>query len=256
MKRFTSLPLIKVPKINIPKMKAPNFKLIKKTPDAPNLKGTPDAPNLKKTPDAPDAPTNTKRKPDADDAPDTKKKPDASDVPNKPPNKSKNFCMNNVSMCAQVGLGAGVAGFYGLKGWKNMKEEKKQCLSVCYPDDWQAYKENKISTPTYKTKNAVSPLNPDVKYSILYPDMKDNVCTLENLTKRGFNPGECDKFCDTTCDYDVTDVVGAAADAAKNDVFGVIEGGLKRVLGENYKWWLAGILVIILFLILLPILLK
>lgn len=139
--------------------------------------------------------------------------------------KSASFCTANPNHCLGAGIGATVTAYYTLESWQNLKEKKRQCLAICYPDD---YKTNRAN-PTYKTAD-------HPQYAPLYPQMKDQICTPENMTKKGAT--NCDEFCPGTCDYDFDDVVANIFPEAADDVAGVFSNIFGKVLGENWKWWL------------------
>jgi hypothetical protein len=176
--------------------------------------------------------------------------------------KAGKFCKDNPKTCAAGALGLGVGTFYGVKEWNKLTKEKKECLSVCYPDDWQEYKSGKIKTPTYKTKNAVSPFDNTVRYAALYPDMENQICTVENLTKKGLSSSSnnCKAYCENVCDFDITDVISGAVGSMKDDAQGAATGllgaSLTTMLGPNYKYYIMGIIGVLLLIVLFPFVMK
>lgn len=169
--------------------------------------------------------------------------------------ESASFCgkPGRMKYCVGAGVGAAVGGYYTLKAWNNLEDEQKQCLNVCFPDDWKTAKAQR-RTPTYKTKNAVHPNDNSIRYEALYPDMKDIVCTPRNMAKAG--KSNCDQFCKTKCDYDLDDLLKEAADNAGEDAGNIIEVFLNSVFGPNWKKWLIGIVMCIIMLVMIPLIIK
>lgn len=192
----------------------------------------------------------------------TKKAKKLATVRPKIPKKLKkvaSFCGKNPGTCAAGAAGLAIGGFYGVKQWEKLSKEKKECLNVCYPEDWQAYKSGEIDRPTYKDKSGVSPYDEEVHYAALYPALKDQLCTKANMLQKGVKNGDCKSFCEDVCDFNVTDVIGGAVGAMKDDVqgagLGLLGGGLETLFGPNVKYYLMGLLAVVVLLFLLPVLL-
>lgn len=151
--------------------------------------------------------------------------------------------------CVGAGVGAAVGGYYTLKAWNELEDDKKQCLNVCYPDDWKAAKAQR-RPPTYKTETAVNPNDNTIRYEALYPDMADTVCTPDNMAKSG--KSNCDDFCKTKCDYDLDDLLDEVLSKAGDDVGGIFD----KLFGSNWKKWLIGIAICLLFLLMIPLILR
>jgi len=144
-------------------------------------------------------------------------------------------CGKNVGLCA----GAGIAAYLVHESYKKLKKEKKQCLAICMPEDWDRYKEGLISQPTYKTKSAVSPYDPSLKYEALYPDNEDFICTKPNLLEDGFkltDKDSCDKFCQNVCDFTLNDVLSNAPRQGVELGSGILKG----VFGDIFDDMLSG----------------
>jgi hypothetical protein len=158
---------------------------------------------------------------------------------------SSGFCKgDSLKYCAGAGV---VGGYYTVNSWNQLKDDKKKCLSMCYPDD---YKENP-SNPTYKTQDAVSPSDPSIEYSFLYPEHADQLCTPENMLKEGAE--NCDEFCKNTCDYDFKDVIDGIFHEVGEDtggLFGSVGEFFKGLFGGNMLWILLLLCVPVLFLLL------
>jgi len=169
--------------------------------------------------------------------------------------KSANWCMKNGNFdkCVMGGLGMAVGGYYSLEAYEDLEDEKKQCLNLCFPDDYrEAVKSGRV--PTYKTENAVSPFDPEVKYAVLYPDLKDSLCTRENMTKLGVN--NCDDFCKVKCDYDLDDFFEQVAGNVADDAGGIIQGTMKAIFGDHWKIYVSLMFVVICVLLMIPFILK
>lgn len=160
--------------------------------------------------------------------------------------KSASFCSRNPKFCLAAAGGVAVTGFYTASAWNALEEEQRQCLSVCYPDD---YKTN--PNPTYKTRDAVSPVDHEIRYAELYPEMADTVCTPDNMAKSGAT--NCDQFCKSRCDYDFDDVVDQIFREVGEDAGSAFDGFFSSVLGDKWKWWLLLIVSVLLILITIPI---
>ena len=147
----------------------------------------------------------------------------------------KKTCSDNMMLCA----GAGVLGYLAYESYEDLKEEKKQCNNICMPDDWEDFKKGRKAQPTYKTRNAVSPHDPSLRYEALYPDNQDIVCTKPNMMEDGINPAKkdsCDKFCQNVCDFTLGDVltnVPSTAGSIFSDIFDDVFGS---VFGDGAKW--------------------
>lgn len=167
--------------------------------------------------------------------------------------KSKNWCMKNGNFksCVRGAVGAAVGAYYSLEAYNDLEEDKKQCLDLCFPDDYREAVKNG-RTPTYKTESAVSPFDPEVKYAILYPDLADSLCTRENMTKLGVT--ECDSFCKVKCDYDLDDFFAQVAENASEDVGNVLSRGLQSMFGDHWK--IIVLVVLCVLLLAIPLVLK
>jgi hypothetical protein len=142
-------------------------------------------------------------------------------------------CGKNVGLCA----GAGITAYLNYESYKELKEEQKQCLDICMPEDWGNYKKGRISQPTYKTIDAVSPNDPSLSYAELYPDNKDHVCTRPNLLEDGFQLNDkdsCDKFCQNVCDFTLRDVLTNAPTTGANMGADIIKKILKDIFGDIF----------------------
>lgn len=163
------------------------------------------------------------------------------------------LCTDNKALCA----GLGVAGYLAYDSYGKLKKEKKECLNVCIPDDWEKFKKGEIQKPTYKLENAVSPYDPEIKYSELYPEHKETVCTIPNMLSDGINPSDkdsCDVFCQNVCDFELTDVLSESAQTAGRGTRGILGGATEGLLPDfgNYVWILGGVIMalIVLFVVL------
>eukprot|EP00959_Pyramimonas_sp_CCMP1952_P040227 840867-Pyramimonas_sp.AAC.1 len=128
-----------------------------------------------------------------------------------------------------------------------MEKRKKECLNLCYPDDYDTSRAN----PTYKTADATHPTDAGIVYSELYPEHADRLCTPTNMVKKGTD--DCDTFCELVCDYDLDDVmdemIRAVGDDAQNVAGNVIDGLLRSLLGDQWQKILIAIIVIIIVMI-------
>jgi hypothetical protein len=161
-------------------------------------------------------------------------------------------CTSNAALCA----GVGIAGYLGYTSYKELSEEKKQCNAMCMPDDWEAFKNDQIDNPTYKTESAVSPHDPTLKYSILYPEFKETLCTRSNLMEDGIRPNEkdsCDKFCQNVCDFELTDVIAKTAKTAAEIATEAAKEGTSALFSElgdftKYFWIIGGVFILLVVL--------
>lgn len=230
-------------------------------PWTPKMPTMPKMPKMPTMPKMPKMPTMKPKRPTTtpNPKPKTRKKPQVNNR-KKQPNAAFEFCKENPNMCAAGVASVALSGYYGAKEWNELKEEEQDCLRICYPDDWKEFKSGQKVAPTFKEEDAVSPYDSSVRYAILYPDMAEQVCTKTNLAKKGYGSTDCKAFCESTCKFDMTDVIGGAAKSAANDAKNVVTGGikgtLKSLLGENYKYWLIGIIVGLLLMVSLPILVR
>ena len=145
----------------------------------------------------------------------------------------KKTCGKNIGLCA----GSGIAAYLTYDSYKELKEEQKQCLDICMPEDWGNYKKGRISQPTYKTIDAKSPNDPSLSYAELYPDNKDYVCTRPNLLEDGFQLNDkdsCDKFCQNVCDFTLRDVLTNAPAAGASIVTDTIKDILGDIFGDTF----------------------
>lgn len=141
----------------------------------------------------------------------------------------KDSCGQHVMLCA----GGGLAAYAAYDSYTDLEAEKKTCLKMCMPEDWDDYNKGRIARPTYKTKDAVSPYDPTVKYELLYDNNKDYLCTLSNMAEDGIKLSDkdrCDQFCQSTCDYDLSDVL---TNAVKKPVNSVLDG-IKDIFGDIF----------------------
>jgi len=167
--------------------------------------------------------------------------------------KTGGFCKKNLQMCVMGGLAAATGAYYSLEAYNDLEKEKKECLNLCYPEDYRnAIDEGR--TPTYKTENAVSPSDPNMRYTVLYPELEDMLCTPENMTKEGAS--DCDDFCKTNCDYDLDDIFETMATNAGGDIRTGLDATLTSLLGDKWKMYVIIFFVILCVLIMLPLLLK
>ena len=169
--------------------------------------------------------------------------------------ETTSFCgkPGRMKYCVGAGVGVTVGGYYTLKAWNKLEEDKKQCLNVCYPDDWKAAKAQR-RPPTYKTETAVNPNDNTIRYEALYPDMADTVCTPDNMTKSG--KSNCDDFCKTKCDYDLDDLLDEVVSEAGDDVGSILDKIFGSIFGSNWKKWLIGIAICLLFLLMIPLVIR
>jgi hypothetical protein len=179
---------------------------------------------------------------------------------------TKNMCLKNKKMCmaAAVGTAAGAYGGIQLnKKYKEMKKEEQQCMSMCAPDDWGEYTQGIKDKPTYKTKDAVSPYDPEIKYEVLYTEegIADQLCTEENLLKSGVKVDVkgCETFCESVCDFTLSDaaeeLAGDAASSLWNNTVGpvldpIFDMFTDLVNNPMFKYGLIFVLCIFLFFIL------
>lgn len=163
--------------------------------------------------------------------------------------KSSSFCSNNPKFCLAAAGGAAVTAFYTVAAWNSLEEEQRECLAVCYPDDFKT-----SNPPTYKTQNAVSPLNNEIRYAELYPEMADTVCTPDNMAKSGAT--NCDQFCKSKCDYDFDDIAGQILREVGEDAGNAFEEFFASVLGKNWKWWALLIISILITMVSVPFVLQ
>jgi hypothetical protein len=144
--------------------------------------------------------------------------------------KTKGFCSEHATMCVGGGITSAAAMYYGANAYSDLKEEQRQCLHLCYPEDYNTNKSN----PTYKTRENAS---------LLYEkDLGDQLCTPENMQLTGTS--NCDQFCKQTCDFDFDDVVNRMFSDAGDDAVGLFNGVFEKILGEHWKWWLLLILCV------------
>lgn len=161
--------------------------------------------------------------------------------------ETTSFCAKNPKMCVGGGAAAAAGAYYGFTTWRSMEKRKKECLNLCYPDDYDTSRSN----PTYKTADATHPTDAGIVYSQLYPEHADRLCTPTNMVKRGTD--DCDAFCELVCDYDLDDVVDemirAAGDDVQNVAGNVIDRTLRSLLGDQWQMILLAVLVIIIVMI-------
>lgn len=174
-------------------------------------------------------------------------------------------CIKNKKMCAGAVAAAGV-GAYMYDKYGDMEDEKKQCMSTCFPEDWQEYVDGQISTPNYKVIGGRSKKDQDLTYAELYEDdeVKGSLCTLETLAANKIPEGKdsCNQFCEEACGFDFNDLVretvSDATGGAKNLGDSVFEGifdGLGIDFKQVKKYGIIA-LVTILILSVLSILIK
>ena len=125
-----------------------------------------------------------------------------------------NACIKNKKMCVGAAVAVGV-GAYMYDKYGEMDKEQKQCMTTCFPEDWQEYVDGEISTPNYKVIGGRSKKDQELTYAALYEDddMKNNLCTLEKLAENNIPEGKdsCNEFCEAVCDFDVNDLVRETA---------------------------------------------
>jgi len=162
--------------------------------------------------------------------------------------KAASYCKKNPKTCAAGVAAAGVTG-WAIKKYGDLKEDQKNCLALCYPEDWPEYIDGKIDAPNYKVIDGSSNID-DTKYAAYYPDMAENLCTPENLKNKNIPEGKksCNSYCEKVCDFDLTDVasemvedtakgVGKIGGAAAK---GLLDGtGISDILG-NYGLYIGG----------------
>ena len=117
--------------------------------------------------------------------------------------KAGSICKKNKAFCG-AGIAVGVAGGLGAHArYEHLQEEKKECLSLCAPDDWEEYQNETIDKPTYKERDAVQPYDKENNYEELYKedDIEDKLCTEANLAQANIEADEngCDTFCESVC---------------------------------------------------------
>lgn len=170
----------------------------------------------------------------------------------------KSTCGKNIALCA----GVGIAGYTTYKSYQDLSEEKKQCSGICMPDDWEDFKKGRKARPTYKTRDAVSPYDPSLRYEALYPDNEDIVCTTTNMMEDGINPAQkdsCDKFCQNVCDFTLGDVLTNVPATGANMLTDIFKDIFGSVFGDSAKWAMiasGGLSSLILFLIVFIVVLK
>lgn len=144
--------------------------------------------------------------------------------------KTEGFCSKNPLTCVGGGVTSAAALYYGVSAFQDLKEEQRQCLNLCYPDDYNTNKSN----PTYKTRD---------RFPLLYDNnLGDQLCTPENMQITGTS--NCDQFCKQTCDFDFDDVIDRMFSDAGDDAVGLFNGLFEKILGEHWKWWLLLILCV------------
>lgn len=189
--------------------------------------------------------------------------------------KAAGACKRNPKMCAAGVLGAGTAA-YAAKKYIDMTEDQKDCMNMCFPEDWAKYVDGQIDKPNYKVVDGASLDDSSIKYAPLYDDLEvsSRLCTPDSLRKYDIPEGtdSCNIFCESACDFDISDVVQevvsdgtkAVADGTKEvvkagsnaaaDVGGSAFQGLMDGLGidlkQAKKYLIIGVIVILLLFVL------
>lgn len=139
-------------------------------------------------------------------------------------------CKKNPKMCAAGVLGAGTAA-YMTKKYLDMSEEQKECMSMCFPENWHQYVDGTVDTPNYKVIDGASLDDSNIKYAPLYDDVEvsSKLCTPDTLAEYDIPEGtdSCNVFCEAACDFDIGDVI---EETVKDGV-----SGAKKVVKEGTK---------------------
>tara|TARA_B100001093_G_scaffold3139_3_gene3237 strand:- start:8695 stop:9546 length:852 start_codon:yes stop_codon:yes gene_type:complete len=141
------------------------------------------------------------------------------------------MCKDNPKSCAGSIAAVGVAA-YAAEKYKNATKEQKDCLALCYPEDWHDYKNGEIDEPNYKIESGYSLIDTSLSYANYYPDLKDDLCTPETLAAANIASGKqsCDQFCEKKCDFDLEDVIEDTAYGITSGVSGTAAAAVSGTL--------------------------
>lgn len=177
------------------------------------------------------------------------------------------YCHENPAKCTlAAGVGLYLANKYR-EAYNKLLAEQRQCLALCYPDDWEKYKDNTITEPTYKENGGVIDItdtkNPKTDtYDWIYEEeLDEDVCTPDNLEDEGFeitDKDHCDDFCEYRCDFDWDDVVDEGNESFVKDITKRFKDTMQSILdgigaGLGIDWKIIGLVLagIVVFMVIL-----
>jgi hypothetical protein len=148
--------------------------------------------------------------------------------------KAGTVCIKNPKLCAAGVLAVGTAA-YAANKYNNLSKDKKDCMALCYPENWSEYVAGSIPQPNYKVEDGSSLGDPNIKYAPLYDDeeVSQTLCTPQTLGTYGVEegPDSCNIFCEEACGFDEGDFL----DDVGNDINSLAGGGLGLLGGFRDK---------------------